>query len=252
MCVYLTRFSRGYGEIFRNLSLQILTPYEGIISSISFKEGRRVSCFVHAEIQFVTFYGLNPNIGTKRPRILGVSKASCYLCSLFLLIQGQYFVTQSHSHLYDQWNVPDLATYGPNQVREYHRVLARMGQKIRKDLLRARKSGHNRRYPLTSSVHLPKNPQLAVSPLSSDIRTLISDVSSSPNHIKPTDQNPSQPLVVPREQPEAEEPPNRFTAIRGQSSPPPYRLPSPLVNPKLAQPSSVGTGIPNTVKIPQD
>lgn len=196
LCVYLTKYARAYGKIFKNLSLEILTPYEDVKSSIAYEEGSRVSCFVHAEIQLVTFYGLHGNDGRTMPRILGVSKAACYLCSLFILSQGRFFVTQSHGRLYDQWNIPDLATYDSSQLDENRRVLKMMIKGIKIDI-GAQKGMQNRRYPLTSSVHLPQARKI-VSPLASDLRTLTSDSSTSTHgsttigHVQPVEPQAGQ------------------------------------------------------------
>lgn len=179
LCVDLTKYARAYGKIFKNLSLEILTPYEDVKSSIAYEEGSRVSCFVHAEIQLVTFYGLHHTGDRTMPRVLGVSKAACYLCSLFILSQGRFFITQSHGRLYDQWNIPNLATYDSSQLDEYRRVLELMIKRINIDI-GAQKGKQSRRYPLTSSVHLPRG-RRAISPLASDLRTLTSDSSTS-NH----------------------------------------------------------------------
>lgn len=179
LCVYLTKYARAYGKIFKNLSLEILVPYEEVKSSIAYEEGSRVSCFVHAEIQLATFYGLNRTDDWKMPRVLGVSKAACYLCSLFILSQGKFFVTQSHGRLYDQWNIPNLATYDSSQLDEYRRVLTLMIKRINLDI-GAQKGKQNRRYPLTSSVHLPQSRGI-VFPFASDLGTLTSDSSTS-NH----------------------------------------------------------------------
>ena len=44
--------------------------------------------FVHAEVQIVTFHRLE---GTQpRPRVVGTTKAACYLCNLFLSLHTRY------------------------------------------------------------------------------------------------------------------------------------------------------------------
>lgn len=196
LCVDLTKYARAYGKIFKNLSLEILTPYEDVKSSIAYEEGSRVSCFVHAEIQLVTFYGLHHTGDRTMPRVLGVSKAACYLCSLFILSQGRFFITQSHGRLYDQWNIPNLGTYDSSQLDEYRRVLESMIKRINIDIS-AQKGKQSRRYPLTSSVHLPRGKR-AISPFASDLRTLTSDSSTSnhgattKDHIQPVEAQAGQ------------------------------------------------------------
>lgn len=196
LCVHMAKRSKEYGELFKNLNLRALQPYQSINSSISFVAGRLVPCFVHAEVQLITFYGLNANAATRKPRVLGVSKSACYLCSLFVLIQGHYFITKTHGHLYDHWNVPDLASYKPNQLADYRRVLSDMNRKIIIDLAGEKKGGYRRRHPMTSSVNLPKGQTF--SPLPSDVGTLISNGSSNPDYALTLP--PIRSLVLPTEQ----------------------------------------------------
>lgn len=240
LCVYLTKYARAYGKIFKNLSLEVLTPYEDVKSSIAYEEGSQVSCFVHAEIQLVTFYGLNGTGDRTMPRILGVSKAACYLCSLFILSQGRFFVTQSHGRLYDQWNVPNLAaydSYDSSQLEEYRRVLEVMIKRINRDI-GAQKGRQNRRYPLTSLVHLPQD-RTIVFPSASDLRTLTSDAltsnhsSTTEGHIQPVEAQTGQ--GVSRSHHGAS-PTNadKYSFQRKQ-------VPSPLPQPTLRQPFPTGS-----------
>lgn len=196
LCVNMAKCSKKYGTLFKDLNLQILLPYQSIKSSISFLAGKRVSCFVHAEIQLITFYGLNANAAIKKPRVLGVSKSSCYLCNLFVLIQGHFFITKTHGHLYELWNVPDLAIYEPNQLADYRHVLSDMNKKVQMDLAKEKMGGYSRNHPMTSSVTLPKGQTL--SPLPSDVGSLISIGSSNPEFDLTL--SPIGPLVLPTEQ----------------------------------------------------
>lgn len=60
---------------------------------------------VHAEIQLLFFYELNPE--RKRPRTVCSSKSACYLCDLFFKLHGQYYVPRTHGRLYHKWTLPD-------------------------------------------------------------------------------------------------------------------------------------------------
>ena len=60
---------------------------------------------VHAEIQLLFFYELNPE--RIRPRIICSSKSACYLCDLFFRLHGQYYVPRTHGRLYHRWALPD-------------------------------------------------------------------------------------------------------------------------------------------------
>lgn len=242
LCVYLTKYARAYGKIFKNLSLEILAPYEDVKSSIAYEEGSQVSCFVHAEIQLVTFYGLHHTGDRTMPRVLGVSKAACYLCSLFILSQGRFFVTQSHGRLYDQWNIPNLATYDSSQLDEYRRVLKLMIKRINIDI-GAQKGKQSRRYPLTSSVHLPQGRRI-VSPLSSDLKTLTSDSSTS-NHDSTT-KGHIQPVEAQAGQGAARSHHGASSPRAGKSSPR-EKVPSPLPQLTLRRPSPASSADSNAV-----
>lgn len=60
---------------------------------------------VHAEIQLLFFYELNPE--RIRPRTICSSKSACYLCDLFFRLHGQYYVPRTHGRLYHRWTLPD-------------------------------------------------------------------------------------------------------------------------------------------------
>lgn len=59
---------------------------------------------VHAEVQILLFYELNPTL--QRPRIICSSKSACYLCNLFVRIHGQFQTPRTHGRLYDKWTLP--------------------------------------------------------------------------------------------------------------------------------------------------
>ena len=60
---------------------------------------------VHAEIQLLFYYELNPK--APRPRFICSSKKACYLCDLFLHIHGRFHVPRTHGRLYEMWVLPD-------------------------------------------------------------------------------------------------------------------------------------------------
>lgn len=237
LCVNMAKCSKEYGILFKDLNLQILLPYQSIKSSISFLAGKRVSCFVHAEIQLVTFYGLNANAAIKKPRVLGVSKSSCYLCNLFVLIQGHYFITKTHGHLYELWNVPDLAIYEPNQLADYRHVLSEMNKKVQMDLAREKRGGYSRNHPMTSSVNLPKGQTL--SPLPSDVGSLISKGSSNPEFDLTL--SPIRPLVLPTEQQDSSIPLAESPIVNHEPVTVPKKSSSPLLQQKSTRAPSTSS-----------
>ena len=78
---------------------------------------------VHAEIQLLFFYELNPE--RIRPRTICSSKSACYLCDLFFRLHGQYYVPRTHGRLYHRWTVPDWHTLLPEMRRRDFDVLLR-------------------------------------------------------------------------------------------------------------------------------
>jgi hypothetical protein len=60
---------------------------------------------VHAEIQLLFFYELQPN--SLRPRVICSSKSACYLCNIFIRLHGQFLITRTHGRLYEKWILPD-------------------------------------------------------------------------------------------------------------------------------------------------
>ncbi|KAL8684160.1 MAG: hypothetical protein Q9224_006559, partial [Gallowayella concinna] len=133
LCQFLTKAARRYPALFCRASLEHIRPYTNTRSTISIsilKNSKKnsVECFVHAEIQLITFYGLSKSRGYLEPRWLGVSKSACYLCDLFIKAHGEFSVSKTHGQLYDQWTVPDLAEYGPTQRNNYRRIIKEINQ----------------------------------------------------------------------------------------------------------------------------
>jgi len=59
---------------------------------------------IHAEVQLLIFYELNPRI--RRPRVICASKSACYLCHLFIKTHGKFQVPRTHGRFYDRWMLP--------------------------------------------------------------------------------------------------------------------------------------------------
>lgn len=171
LCLFVAEAARKHQGIFQDMQLEILPPYSSVMSSISF-DGSPVDCYVHAEIQLLTFYGLISNEEVPEPRVIGVSKAACYLCNLFIQSHGGYFISKTHGQLFEQWNVPDLAEFSECQRSRYRNSLAAMDREMRVALVSERKrpQGQGRNYPLHSWLNLPK--AFPLSPLGSDTGTI--------------------------------------------------------------------------------
>ncbi|MCJ1473181.1 hypothetical protein MMC13_001832 [Lambiella insularis] len=121
-----------YGDVFRTVDLKALDSYPT----------RRLlgrKRHVHAEVQMVLhhrLYPLNPG-----PRVIGISKATCYLCNLFLSYHGQYLVSATHGTIYEKWNIPDLQTYNDETRRVLSGIVAAMNNVVVAQAKRKRKVG---------------------------------------------------------------------------------------------------------------
>ena len=208
LCVYLAAASRKYWNIFQSMDLATIRPYRSIISPISFKGGS-VECHVHAEVQLLIYYDSNPDISILKPRVLGVSKAACYLCNLFSKKHADFFLSQTHGQLYDQWNIPDLASFDDAQRLKYRSILRSMDNELQITTKRerARHRSQKRKEPLGSRLNLAT--AFPISPLASDAGTVRSEVDkapqhSSPSHLTPPVEDPSIALASRAVSPQSE------------------------------------------------
>ncbi|KAL2040326.1 hypothetical protein N7G274_006769 [Stereocaulon virgatum] len=164
LCRSMTEDSRRYPVLFANIQLNVLRPYEGSSSQISYTGGQRARCLVHAEIQIIVFYGRNPNATILKPRVIGASKSACYLCNLFIQYHRQFFVTKTHGHLYERWNFPDLADFSQVERDEYRRVLEAMDRELQAATARESNARRRRGHPTGSWLTLPPTRQLSPVP----------------------------------------------------------------------------------------
>lgn len=245
LCVYLAAASRKYWNIFQSMDLATIRPYRSIISPISFKGGS-VECHVHAEIQLLIYYDSSPDVSILKPRVLGVSKAACYLCNLFSKIHAEFFLSQTHGQLYDQWNIPDLASFDAAQRLKYRSILKSMDTELQITIKRerARHRSLKRKEPLGSRLNLAT--VFPLSPLASDAGTVRSEVDKAPQHssrsrLMPSVEDPSTVLasraISPQSKSQASAPSQSYNHrynLRSNSrkppapSPPPH-LPTPVV-----------------------
>ena len=160
-----------YSKLFKSIRLEIVPRYQQITPRVAFPN-KAVPCHVHAEIQLMTFYGLNPEIVKITPRVLGVSKNACYLRGLFIFHHKHFFISKTHGRLYHQWNLPDLKEFSQRQLLQYCQALAMMNDQLQISLVTERRKPWRRGYPLESWQALRSG--LSTSPLPSSVRTLLS------------------------------------------------------------------------------
>ena len=167
LCTSMTDDSRRYPTLFINAQIKPLRPYQGMNSYISFIDGQRARCLVHAEMQIIAFYGNIRNTSALVPRVIGASKSACYLCNLFIQLHGQFFITKTHGHLYERWNFPNLADFKPEERVKYCRVLSAMDNELQAAYKREIRATRRRGHPMGSWLTLP--PARSLSPAPSTI-----------------------------------------------------------------------------------
>ncbi|OAP55808.1 hypothetical protein AYL99_09960 [Fonsecaea erecta] len=149
---------RGTRPLFSNIRLEYVDPYRPVQSSISLS-GKKVHCHVHAEVQMVIHYIVQPALTT--PRIIGTSKAACFLCHLFITEHKIFSVSAWHGRLYDQWTIPDLKEYSSSDITALRATVQGMHHKFAQ--LRAKRHPW-RPFPLTSRHNLQHLPIFSPTP----------------------------------------------------------------------------------------
>ena len=193
LCIDMAEDSRRYPNLFSNISLDFSTPYTRTSSKVHSNAITKgfVKCRVHAEIQLLVCLDQRGHVGYLRPRVIGVNKAACYLCNLFFLTHGLYFITKTHGRLYEQWTVPDLEKYSIQQRHEYRRIVSSMIEVL--ETAAKSQPKQKRVDPMQSYVCLPTPP--GRSPLPSYAATIISDAAL--NTFQPPRHNPPTPRASP-------------------------------------------------------
>ena len=158
ICQNLTKFARDFPILARNLQVEALRSYEPIQSGIC--NPSHPNCWVHAEIQIIFHYAMHKPARSHGPRVLGTSKAACYLCNLFIMHHGEYFVSKTHGQLYDQWTIPDLASVSAVAQDSFRAVLGDINQDILRDTELNRQRKMKRANPADSWTSLDgRSPQ---------------------------------------------------------------------------------------------
>ncbi|GAE00101.1 hypothetical protein AN5503.2 [Paecilomyces variotii No. 5] len=130
----LTSAARKYAGLFSNLQYNILTPYQPAMFH-PHSQKWPLFCHVHAEVQMVAFYESEENGVRIRPRVIGTSKAACYLCNAFIYSHGSFFLSQTLGQLHGQWTVPDLVQYPPTGRMRIRTALSEVNNRIGRDVM---------------------------------------------------------------------------------------------------------------------
>jgi hypothetical protein len=127
-CVALSKWARRY-SVFSKIALECLLPYQPVYSRVP-DVGKPIACHVHAEIQVLIFYELKGEMNAPIPRVIGTSKAACYLCDLFIKHHGRFLVTKTHGRIHSQWTVPDLKEFSTDSVKSLRRTITLVDKEI--------------------------------------------------------------------------------------------------------------------------
>ena len=136
ICKYFAKVSRQHQKLFRSIELQVIeadTP----------KRWKGLEQFVHAEIQLLVHYEMNP---TNRPRFIGASKKPCFLCYSFIRAHATYSVCQSHGEVFVQWTVPDEDYFNTRTRTELTSALKCTAGNIEQALEKSKKAGPRHLY----------------------------------------------------------------------------------------------------------
>ncbi|CUS11289.1 unnamed protein product [Tuber aestivum] len=221
---------------------------------------------VHAEIQMVKFYEENPHIG--RPAFIGCSKKSCYLCTLFIQLEGKFDVaTKAQSHyqptLHNSWTVPTMKCSSPENAVMYTFVVDKMSR-ILEDSCRtilwensSREAKLNHRLtpnppptPPVFGFEVPSGPSPSPAPASRIVSTLRASIPALPRIA--SSYNLSSGATTPTNIPLSPLSPTCFGNIpsRGLLSTPGSRVQSPglilMAPPKLSRKQTPVLDIPTT------
>lgn len=108
--------------------LRTVTDLDNAKLSIKYQELCQAAPIAHAEIQLVKFYEENADID--RPTFIGCSKKACYLCGLFLQLQGRFTVSKAHQNIYHNWAVPTICCASPENAVMLDFVVEKMNRII--------------------------------------------------------------------------------------------------------------------------
>lgn len=176
-CDRMAYASKRYAALFRRLDLQTLVPYESILLP-SKPPLPMVKCHVHAEVQLLCFYALDPSSDVVPPRVIGVSKSACYLCNLFFSKYDCFYISSSHGKLYPQWTVPDTFAGSSlqHQRQRVQRVLSQVNGEVSQAL-------HHWRKRKTTQIVPDPNESYASMPRLEPWSALPSEASSRQSHL---------------------------------------------------------------------
>lgn len=108
--------------------LRTVTDLDNAKLESKYQELCQAAPTAHAEIQLVKFYEENADID--RPAFIGCSKKACYLCGLFLELQGHFTVSKVHQNIYHNWAVPTIRCANPDNAAMLDHFVEKMNHII--------------------------------------------------------------------------------------------------------------------------
>lgn len=123
---------RVFRNLCINLSIQYVPAYKPVPPLMAAADRRSGDCRVHAEIQLIVELDMRQRSDWKGPRVIGSSKAACFLCELFINEHGEYFVPQTHGKLTPRWTIPDVGLFSTRQVEQYRNIIGAMDRELQR------------------------------------------------------------------------------------------------------------------------
>lgn len=105
---------------------------------------------IHAEIQLLFFYEINPQ--QCRPRVICSSKSACYLCNLFFELHGSFHMPRTHGKIYSRWCLPDWLEVSEAQKQHLGQCLILMKKELNVQIKNAKTHVPLRTYHPNESV----------------------------------------------------------------------------------------------------
>jgi hypothetical protein len=147
-CKSLSCLARSMASSFQLFTFEAVPPF----ASPFIANKKR---YVHAEIQLLVFLSINQFLS--RPRSIGVNKAACYLCDLFITGHRDYFVSGTHGTLMEQWRFPNASELNPKlddaTVDRFRTILHAMRAELHRLIaVEWPPKMYSRRWPMQSRV----------------------------------------------------------------------------------------------------
>jgi len=140
---------RSCRPLFNHITLNRVSPHDPVLSANMLVRSKR---FVHAEIQMVMYHETNGPKGL--PRVIGSSKAACYLCDAFIKAHSVFRISKAHRQVYAKWTVPQPSQLHAHTLDRLRIALEQVDKEVRQELSLAQRRSPGKLYPFQSSINL--------------------------------------------------------------------------------------------------